>query len=153
MRGQANEEYDAQMVRLLVLWLEITIVVCLAPIDLMVREGFSAQLSDPQSGLPGNAAVEKHLLSWLAAQPLGLRLGEANGQPATVQGVQPGSAADRAGLQQGDVLVRVGDLEAPSPEQAAAHINNAWSAGKSAIELVVSRLGQDFYVVLRIHGG
>jgi S1-C subfamily serine protease len=141
-----------KMVQLQVLRLAITIVVFLGLIDPTIREGFSAQPSNPQNGSPGHAAVENSLLSWLAAQPVGLRLQRANGQPTTVQGVQTGSAADHAGLERGDVLLRVGDLEAPSPEQAAAHINNAWLAGKSAIELVVSRLGQDFYVVLRVHG-
>jgi hypothetical protein len=139
------------MVRLLLLWLAITIVVCSSPIGLVVREGFSAQLSNPQSSFSGGVALDEHLQSWLASEPLGLRFGKADGQPAAVQAVQPGSAADRAGLRQGDILVRIGDLDSPSPEQAAAHIHNAWSAGKSAIDLVVSRLGQDFYVVLRIH--
>ncbi|HEY0185132.1 MAG TPA: PDZ domain-containing protein, partial [Rhodopila sp.] len=62
--------------------------------------------------------------------------------------VRADGMAARAGLRPGDTLVRVGNLQEPSPDQAAEHIRNAWAAGKCAIRLVVSRSGQDFYVPL-----
>jgi serine protease Do len=133
------------MSRVLLLGIVIIMVACSGP---FVREGALAQPSDVPSRIPGNAGAEKSLLSWLAARPVGLRLAEVDGQRAMVRAVQAGSAADHAGLQQGDILVRVGDLNVPSPDQAAEHINNAWTAGKSAIDLVVSRAGHDFYIAL-----
>ena len=129
----------------LLLGVAITMVACSGAI---VREGALAQPPDVPSRVPGNAGAEKSLLSWLATGPVGLRLAEVDGQRAMVQAVQAGSAADHAGLQRGDILVRVGDLDAPSPDQAAEHINNAWAAGKSAIDFVVSRAGHDFYIAL-----
>ena len=127
------------------------IIVSLGLIDPLLQKSVLAQLSDPHNTISGNAATETVFMSWLAARPVGLRFKKVDSQRAVVQAVQAGSAADHAGLRQDDILKRVGDLDAPSPKQAAEHINNAWIAAKSAIDLVISRAGRDFYVVLRLH--
>jgi hypothetical protein len=128
----------------------IVLVVCAGFINQRVHKGALAQSSDPPS-ISRKAEREKGLLTWLAGPPVGLLLGNLAGQPAAVEAVQAGTAADHAGLHQGDILERVGDLDIPSSDRAAEHINNAWTAGKSAIDLVVSRAGHEFYVVLRLH--
>jgi hypothetical protein len=46
---------------------------------------------------------------------------------------------------------QVDDQPVTSAEAAAEEIRSAWTAGKSAVDLVVSRGGQDFYVALRLH--
>lgn len=129
----------------------IAVVVCAVLVGPAIYVDALAQMSDPHSNVPADARADTRFLSWLAGEPVGLQLRDTDGQRAGVQSVQPGSAADHAGLRRGDILVHVGDLSAPSSRQAAEHINNAWAAGKSAIDLVVSRAGQDFYVVLRLH--
>jgi membrane-associated protease RseP (regulator of RpoE activity) len=62
--------------------------------------------------------------------------------------VPPDSPAATAGLREGDRLIEIGDDKAPTPDSAARDIRNAESAGKSAINLIVSRDGHRFYVAL-----
>lgn len=54
-----------------------------------------------------------------APVPLGLRLRTLARIGARIEGVAERSAAQRAGLRAGDVLTRVGDLDAPTAAQAA----------------------------------
>jgi len=65
---------------------------------------------------------------------------------ALVQQVQPGSPADNAGLQQGDVIVEVDR----KPVQSAADVQKALSSvpkGQDALVLVWSNGGSSFRVL------
>jgi serine protease Do len=65
---------------------------------------------------------------------------------AVVEQVQPGSAADNAGLQRGDVIVEVNR----HPVQSAADVQKALSAvpkGQDALVLVWSNGGSTFRVL------
>jgi serine protease Do len=65
---------------------------------------------------------------------------------AVIEQVQPGSAADNAGLQRGDVIVQVNR----QPMQSAADVQKALSAvpkGQDALVLVYSNGGNTFRVL------
>lgn len=68
---------------------------------------------------------------------------------AVVAGVQPGSAADNAGLQQGDVIVGVGSQEVKSPEQAVSAIHDA-EKGNTSVALRVMRNGRTAFVAVTV---
>jgi len=63
-----------------------------------------------------------------------------------VQGVQPGSPADAAGLQAGDVIVGVGTHAVTSPADAARAMRTALSGSEHALALRVIRNGQPLFV-------
>jgi len=63
---------------------------------------------------------------------------------AVVREVQPGSPADAAGIQAGDVIVGVGDKTVDSPSQAANAIRGA--AKDHAVALRIIRNGQPLFV-------
>jgi serine protease Do len=65
---------------------------------------------------------------------------------AVVQNVQPGSPAEAAGLQPGDVIVGVGNHAVTSPAEAAKAIRNALSGSEHALALRVIRDGQPMFV-------
>jgi serine protease Do len=65
---------------------------------------------------------------------------------AVVQGVQPGSPADTAGLQPGDIIVGVGTHAVSSPAEAAKAMRNAMSGSDHALALRVIRNGQPVFV-------
>ncbi|HET8996180.1 MAG TPA: DegQ family serine endoprotease [Acetobacteraceae bacterium] len=65
---------------------------------------------------------------------------------AVVQGVQPGSPADTAGLQPGDVIVGVNTRPVHSPSQAANEIRHAIHGKDHAVALRVIRNGQAMFV-------
>jgi serine protease Do len=65
-------------------------------------------------------------------------------QGAVVREVQPGSPADQAGLQAGDVIVGVGDKKVDSPSAAASAIRSA--AKDHAVALRIIRNGQAVFV-------
>ncbi len=56
---------------------------------------------------------------------------------AVVAEVRPGSPADQAGLQQGDIVVGVGDKSVASPSEAVAAIRQATAGGKTAALRIV----------------
>jgi len=63
-----------------------------------------------------------------------------------VQGVQPGSPADAAGLQAGDVIVGVGTHAVTSPADAARAMRTALNGSDHALALRVIRNGQPLFV-------
>jgi serine protease Do len=65
---------------------------------------------------------------------------------ALVQNVQPGSPAEAAGLQAGDVIVGVGTRAVSSPGEAAKAMRSAISGNDKAVALRVIRNGQSVFV-------
>jgi len=65
---------------------------------------------------------------------------------AVVQGVQPGSPAEAAGLQPGDVIVGVGTHPVASPAEAAKAMRTALNGSDHALALRVIRNGQPVFV-------
>ena len=65
---------------------------------------------------------------------------------ALVQNVQPGSPAEAAGLQAGDVIVGVGTHAVSSPGEAAKAMRSALSGSDKALALRVLRNGQPVFV-------
>ncbi len=65
---------------------------------------------------------------------------------AVVQGVQPGSPAEAAGLQAGDVIVSVGTHPVTSPAEAARAMRTALNGTDHALALRVIRNGQPVFV-------
>jgi serine protease Do len=63
-----------------------------------------------------------------------------------VQQVKPGSPADKAGLQAGDVIVGVGTQKVTSVAEAARAIHTAISGKDHAVALRVMRDGQAVFV-------
>jgi serine protease Do len=70
--------------------------------------------------------------------------GDATG--AVIVAVKPNSAADQAGLQQGDLLVGVGPQAVTSPDDAMAAIKAARKSGNPAVALRIIRQGQALFV-------
>jgi serine protease Do len=67
-------------------------------------------------------------------------------QGAVVQGVQPGSPAELAGLQAGDVIVGVGNHPVANPSEAARAMRTALQGKDHALALRVIRNGQPVFV-------
>jgi serine protease Do len=67
-------------------------------------------------------------------------------QGAVVQGVQPGSPAEAAGLQPGDVIIGVGTHPVTSPAEAARAMRTALNGNDHALALRVIRNGQPVFV-------
>jgi serine protease Do len=65
---------------------------------------------------------------------------------AVVQGVQPGSPAELAGLQPGDVIVGVGTQKVSSPSEAVRAMRSALNGKDHALALRVIRNGEPVYV-------
>ena len=88
----------------------------------------------------------------VALAPLVPELRDQLGLPADAKGaviaeVQPGSAADQAGLRQGDLVVGVGSDTVSSPEQAIHDIHGALSHGK-VVALRIVRDGTARFVAV-----
>lgn len=72
---------------------------------------------------------------------------------AVVQQVQPGSPAEEAGIQAGDVIVSVGDHAVQSPSEAVKAIRSA-TGKEHAVALRIIRDGQPLFVAVRTsHNG
>lgn len=67
-----------------------------------------------------------------------------------VTAITPGSAADRAGLESGDVLLRVGDLAVKGDEWGAEFRNRYGKAEGAAIPVVVRRGGRERTLSVRV---
>jgi len=65
---------------------------------------------------------------------------------AVIQGVQPGSPAETAGLEPGDVIVGVGTRAVTSPAEAARAMQQAANGSDHALALRVIRNGQPVFV-------
>jgi serine protease Do len=70
---------------------------------------------------------------------------------AVIMDVKPGSLADQAGLQQGDLLVGVGAVDVSSPDEAVAAIKAARKAGAGAVALRIVRQGQALFVGITLN--
>jgi serine protease Do len=69
---------------------------------------------------------------------------------AVVRGVQPGSPAEQAGLQPGDVIVGVGSHPVTSPAEAAHEIHSAMNSQNHAVALRVIRNGEAVFVGIQM---
>jgi serine protease Do len=69
---------------------------------------------------------------------------------AVVRGVQPGSPAEQAGLQPGDVIVGVGTHPVASPAEAAHEIHSAMNSQSHAVALRVIRNGEAVFVGIQM---
>ena len=125
----------------------------------IIRNGEAQTLTATVASLPndnaadnGSGADQQHQSVGLALAPL---TPEARGQmdiPARTHGalvaeVQPGSPAELAGLQQGDVIVGVGTRPVASPEQAVRAIRDSLRGGH-AVALRIWRDGHMAYVAV-----
>lgn len=73
-----------------------------------------------------------------------------NTQGAVIQGVKPGSPAEEAGLQPGDVIVGVGTHPVTSPAEAANEIHREMNSKNHAVALRVIRNGQPLFVGIQM---
>jgi Do/DeqQ family serine protease len=80
----------------------------------------------------------------LAPRP-GAERGEGG---AVVARIEPGSVAEKRGLQQGDVVLRAGDRDVAAPADVAQALEAARGAGRSGIALLVERGGARLFVAL-----
>ena len=69
---------------------------------------------------------------------------------AVIRGVQPGSPAEQAGLQAGDVIVGVGTHPVDGPAAAADAIRHEMNGGGHAVALRVIRNGQALFVGIQM---
>jgi len=129
-----------------------------AALDL-VRDGKSQTLMVKVGALPNDETADAGTAPAHPAQ-LGLALGaitpeardqlnlprEAHG--VLVTGVRPGSPADQAGLQQGDVIVAVGNHAVENPGQAVHDMRQAVDGSNHAVALRVVRNGQAVFVAI-----
>jgi serine protease Do len=108
-------------------------------------------LPGEQTASNGNQGEEGHARIGLALAPLSpdmrnqLEVPDGT-QGAVVQGVQPGSPAETAGLQPGDVIVGVGNHPVTSPAEAARAMRTALNGDTHALALRVIRNGQPVFV-------
>ncbi len=84
---------------------------------------------------------------------LGLALAPNNGPGAVVARVRPDSIAAERGLEQGDVILRVGDREVSRPRDVVDAVNAAREAGRSVIALQIERDGNRAIVALPLKMG
>lgn len=116
--------------------------------DVTVKVG---TLPNEQTASNDNANNDHHAQIGLALAPLSpdmrSRLDLPDGtNGAVVQGVQPGSPAETAGLQPGDVIVGVGTHAVTSPAEAANAMRTALTGSNHALALRVIRNGQPIFV-------
>jgi serine protease Do len=102
--------------------------------------------NDDQGG-----SATRHAQIGLALAPLSPDMRDQLNLPdgttgAVVQGVQPGSPAESAGLQPGDVIVSVGTHAVSSPAEAARAMRTALNGDSHALALRVIRNGQPVFV-------
>jgi serine protease Do len=108
-------------------------------------------LPGEQTASNDNQGGDHHAKIGLALAPLSPDLRSQLDIPdgtkgAVVQGVQPGSPAEAAGLQPGDVIVGVGTHSVSSPDEAARAMRTALNKNDHALALRVLRNGQPVFV-------
>jgi serine protease Do len=107
-------------------------------------------MEDEQQTADASATSKREGGIGLALAPLSDELRDqldipAGQRGALVAGVAPGSAAEQAGLRQGDLVVGVGAKPVTSPSEAATAIRSATRDGKS-VALRIMREGQARFV-------
>jgi serine protease Do len=110
-----------------------------------------AQMPNEQVASNEAGDHERHAQIGLALAPLSPDLrGQLNvpqgTKGAVVQGVRPGSPAETAGLQPGDVIVGVGSQSVSDPSEAAHAMRTALNGKDHALALRVIRDGQPLFV-------
>ncbi len=110
-----------------------------------------AQLPNEQTANNGQGSGEHQAQLGLALAPLSPDLRGQLDVPdgtrgAVVRGVEPGSPAEQAGLQPGDVIVGVGMHPVTSPSEAAREIHQAMNGRNHAVALRVIRNGEAVFV-------
>ncbi len=108
------------------------------------KDQTEARQSDGKEGTVGLALMP---MSNDARAQLGL---DPAAKGVVVAGVTEGSPADESGLQQGDVIVRIGDSAITTPKEAANKIREAEQAKKEAVPLLVTRNGTTYYIALQL---
>jgi serine protease Do len=116
--------------------------------DITVKVG---TLPNEQTASNDNQGNDHHAQIGLALAPLSPDVRNQLDMPdntkgALVQGVQPGSPAEAAGLQPGDVIVGVGTHAVSSPAEAASAMRTALNGTDHALALRVIRNGQAVFV-------
>lgn len=121
---------------------DITVKVGQLPDERVAANGSSSdQANRPQIGLalaPLSPAVRSQLDV------------PDNVRGAVVEGVEPGSPAERAGLQPGDVIVGVGRQKVSSPAEAARAMREALGGENHAVALRIIRNGEPAFVGIGI---
>jgi serine protease Do len=130
-----------------------------ASLDLL-RDGETKHVSVSLATLPGDPedaqAPDQGRGIGLALAPLSPDMRNQLDLPARTRGalvarVQPGSAAEQAGLQAGDVVLGVGTMQVSTPEEAAHAIRSATAGGHTAA-LRILRDGRTGYVAVATAG-
>jgi serine protease Do len=116
--------------------------------DVTVKVGM---LPNEQTASADTKGGEHHAQIGLALAPLSPDMRDQLEVPdgttgAVVQGVQPGSPADVAGLQPGDVIVGVGTQKVTSPAEATRAMRTALNGSDHGFALRVIRNGQPVFV-------
>jgi serine protease Do len=116
--------------------------------DVSVKVG---TLPNDQTASNDNPNNDHHAQIGLALAPLSPDMRSQLDVPdgtkgVVVQGVQPGSPAETAGLQAGDVIVGVGTHAVTSPAEAARAMRTALNGSDHALALRVIRNGQAVFV-------
>ena len=116
--------------------------------DVSVKVG---TLPNEQAASNDSEGSEHHAQIGLALAPLSPDVRNQLDVPdgtkgAVVQGVQPGSPAEAAGLQPGDVIVGVGTHSVASPAEAARAMRTAINSSDHALALRLIRNGQPVFV-------
>jgi serine protease Do len=114
-----------------------------------------AQLPGEQTASNGGETGGRHEQLGLALAPLSPDMRDQLDVPdgtsgAVVRGVQPGSPADQAGLQPGDIIVGVGTHPVNSPADAAREIRAAMNKSDHALALRVLRNGEAVFVGIQM---
>ncbi len=116
--------------------------------DVTIKVG---QLPNEQAASNDNPTKPHHAELGLALAPLSPDVRDQFDVPegtrgAIVERVQPGSPAESAGLQPGDVIVGVGTHAVTSPSEAAQQMRSAMGGSDRALALRVIRNGQPVFV-------
>ena len=123
--------------------------------DVTVKVG---TLPNEQTASNDNQGSEHHAQIGLALAPLSPDIRNQLDVPdgtrgAVVQNVQPGSPAEAAGLQPGDVIVGVGTQSVNNPAEAAKAMRTALNGSDHALALRVIRNGQPVFVGVTLGQG
>jgi serine protease Do len=130
----------------------------------VVRDGHQQTLDVNVAEMPGEQQVAEAGPRHQHEARLGLALGPVspgiadqlnlpNGtRGALVTQVQPGSPADQAGIQPGDVIVGVGTHTISDPAEATHAVRDALHRDDTAVALRIIRNGQPAFVAVNVHG-